>query len=165
MNDINENNKDKIPSTMAEEDINRLSLKVYEVERNILRLTKLCGMTTTDTDYEDKLAETYKMLIIDEKYALLDLMRKQYHLLKDINTPDIIMKNKQDEIQLVNNRIEELKEKTPTGIWGEFQMSIQLAINNEIENLSTGFVDSEWPKSLALMDSELDKKMCELLIS
>jgi len=165
MNDINENNKNNIPSSMEEEDINRLSLKVFELERYILRLTKLWGMITTSTDYKDRIRETYKIMLIDEKYALLDLLRKQYHLLQDINTPDIILKSKQNDIQLVHNRIEELTGKTPSTIWEEFQMSNQFASNQAIENLSTGFVDSEFPKSLALMDSELDKKMGELLIS
>ena len=84
-------------------------------------------------------------MLIAEKYTLLDLLRRQYNLLKEINTPEIALLPKENEIQLVNKKIEKLKVKKPLELWEEFQKSTDLAIKMEIEDLTTGFVDSEWP--------------------
>lgn len=139
-------NKTKAPThdqtTHSVQGVSDLSVDTYltgfESNRRLIRVAMACLMASRANTL---FPEAYRNALIQEKSQLLGLLQRQLRDLKRLNAPPAILKEKADEVRVVENAVKRLKARPASRVAADLKRDLQKETDQNAVDLSIRFVE------------------------
>lgn len=110
----------------------------FEGNRRLNRVTMACLLAAQG---EVSFPEAYRNALIQEKEQLLGLLQRQLRELKRLRTPSDILKEKAEDVRIVEATVKRLKMRSASRVAGDLRRDLQKAMDLNAVDLSVRFVD------------------------
>ena len=125
------------PMELLTDSVGRVRLARYETQRQLERLMATCLKSGKESC---GFAEAYRAVLIQEKEALLAVLKRQLKGLNGIRPPKFILKQMNQDIRTVENAIARLKKQNPARVAAKLARDLENAADKNALKLSTRFV-------------------------